>query len=102
MRSYILIPALAALNLGAVSVTAASTKSPNFDPRSLAAPNPSAEHAHLFKHEIIPRQYRAEDWTSSPHDHGKFAPSHGAGKRSLRQGDAGDRIEGKDWLESRG
>ena len=97
MYSFILISALVALNWGVTPVAAsAPTENSNFAGHSIASTNHSVTKARRFKHEIIPREYKSADWTSSPRDH---ASSYGATKRSLGREKAAGRREGENWLE---
>ena len=99
MRSYILIPALAALNWRTNSVAAASTDNADVLDSLFPSTNSSTASDSLL---ILPRQYRAEDWASNPHENQGFPYSHGAGKRSLGWDMVVKRMEGDDGLQSHG
>lgn len=90
MRPYILIPALAILNLGANAASAAPL--PNTNPaivaHTLGSTNPTNEH------EILSRQIRSEDWASGSAGYNKIAQSHDAGKRAFGWGEGLKRAEG--------
>ena len=105
MRPYILVPALAALNWRTIpAATARSTEHPNNVARSIRSPTGgfNATANRRFEHNHFLRQYRAEDWASSPHGNRPLTYSHGAGKRSMGWDTVGKRMEGHGWFKSRG
>jgi hypothetical protein len=100
MRSYILIPALAALGWRATVVAVASTETSDVVDGLFASANSSAPNDSLFEGDILPRQlYRAADWAANPHGN---PYSHGVGKRSLEWDEVAKRMEGGDWLQRHG